>query len=282
MKNKNTSGVNYYPSALTISISDSCGGAGIQADLRTFNAYAVYGCSAVAAVAAQNIKKTSAILDIPPKMIVNQIDTILENVPVNFAKISLPGNADSIRSVAQCTAGHKLKTIIDCSLFSSVCKKSPDAAAVNAMRNELFKTAYAIITDIKGAELLLDCDIVDEQGLFDTARKISDSYNAIAVVKGSNSNNNKYSVDAVAFEGHTYQLRSPMLKNCRHTHGASCTFSAAFCANLALGTEWDDALLEAKTFVFGSLAEPVRIGDTAEVLYPPETDYSEHISLLEL
>ena len=282
MKNKNTTKVNYYPSALTIGISDSCGGAGIQADLRTFNAYAVYGCSAVAAVAAQNIKKTSAVLEIPAKMIVNQIDTVLENIPVNFAKINLPGNADIISSVAQCTAAHKLKTIVDCSSFSSVFSNPPDADAADAMRNELFRTAYAIITNTREAELLLNCKIIDEQGLFDAARKISDSYNVIAAVKGNHSNNNKFAVDAVAFEGHTFQLRSPMLKNCRHTHGASCTFSAAFCANLALGTEWDDALIEAKTFVFGSLAEPVRIGDTAEVMYPPETDYSEHISLLEI
>lgn len=282
MKNKNTPKVNYYPSALTVSFSDSCGGAGIQADLRTFNAYAVYGCSAVTAVAAQNSKKTADLLDMPAKLIENQIDTILENIPVAIAKSGFIGNADVIKSVAQCVAKHKLKLIVDPFLFIGKNKNILDGNAVNVLRNELLKTAYAITTGIREAEILLDCKIIDEKGLFEAARKLSDIYNALAIVKGGNSNNSKYAVDAVAFEGHTYQLRSPILKNCRHSHGAGCTFSAAFCANLALGTEWDDALLEAKTFVFGSLAEPVRIGDTVEVMYPPETDYSEHISLLEI
>ena len=282
MKNKNTPKVNYYPSALTIAAGDSCGSSGIQADLRTFNAYAVYGCSAITAINAQNSKKLSASFDVPAKLIENQIDTILESIPLTFAKSGMLGNSDIIRTVSRCVAEHKLKLVVDPVLFDMSNKILPDENAIDTFRNELFKTAYAITANIREAEILLDCKISDERELFNAARKLSDMYNVISVIKGADLNNNKYAVDAVAFEGHIYQLRSPMLKNCRHSHGAGSTFSAAFCANMALGTEWDDALIEAKTFVFGSLAEPVRIGDTAEVMYPPETDYSEHISLLEI
>lgn len=282
MKNKNTSKINYYPSALTIAGSDSSGGAGIQADLRTFNAFAVYGCSAVTAITAQNISKVADIHYIPAEIVASQIDTVLESVPVKFAKSGMLGNADIVRAVAQCVKKHDLKLIIDPVMISTSGRALLEKDARNVLIEELLPAAYAVTPNIPEAEALINCKISDEKGLFDAARKISEKYNIMAIVKGGHFENSKYAVDAVAFEGRAYQLRSPMLKNCRHTHGTGCTFSAAFCANLVLGTEWDDALLEAKTFVFGSIAEPVRLGDTAEVMYPPETDYSEHISLLEI
>lgn len=282
MKNKNTSKVNYYPSALTIAGSDSSGGAGIQADMRTFNAYAVYGCSAVTAITAQNIFKVSDIHYTPAEIVASQIDTIMESVPLQYAKSGMLGNADIVRAVAQCVKKHKLKLVVDPVMISTSGTPLIEKNARKILQDELLPNAYVVTPNIPETEFLLQCKISDEKTLFDAAKKLSDMYNVIAVVKGGHFENAKYAVDAVAFEGHAYQLRSPMLKNCRHTHGTGCTFSAALCANLALGVEWDDALIEAKTFVFGSIAEPVRLGDNTEVMYPPETDYSEHISLLEI
>lgn len=282
MKNKNTSKINYYPSALTIAGSDSCGGAGIQADLRTFNAYAVYGCSAVTAITAQNIFKVADIQCADAKVVAAQIDAVMESVPLQYAKSGMLGNAEIVRTVAQSVKKHKLKLVIDPVMISTSGRELLEKNAREVLRDELVKEAYAITPNIPEAEAFLGCRITDEKGLFDAARKLSDMYNVIVIIKGGHFEKEKYAVDAVAFEGRAYQLRSPMLKNCRHTHGTGCTFSAAFCANLALGTEWDDALLEAKTFVFGSIAEPIRLGNETEVMYPPETDYSEHISLLEI
>lgn len=282
MKNKSTSKVNYYPSALTVAGSDSSGGAGIQADLRTFNAYAVYGCSAITAVTAQNIFKVSDICCLPAEIVAAQIDTVLESVPLTFGKSGMLGNAKIVRALADSVRKHHLKMVVDPVMISTSGKRLLDEDACQVICDELLKEAYAITPNIPEAEALLGCRITDEKGLFDAARKISDMFNVIAVVKGGHFEKSKYAVDAVAFEGRAYQLRAPMLKNCRHTHGTGCTLSAAFCANLALGAEWDDALIEAKTFVFGSIAEPVRLGENTEVMYPPETDYSEHISLLEI
>lgn len=281
MKNK-TAKLNYYPSALTIAGSDSCGGAGIQSDLRTFNAYAVYGCSAVTAITAQNIKRVSCVQPVPAEVVAAQIDTVLESVPVKFAKSGMLANASIIYAVAECVKKHKLKLVLDPVMISTSGHALLEKDAYCVLRDELMTAAYVMTPNIPEAEELLGCRISDEKSLFECAGRLSEKYGNICVIKGGHFANAKYAVDAVACEGRTYMLRSPMLKNCRHTHGTGCTFSAAICANLALNLEWDDALLEAKTFVFGSIAEPVRLGEDAEAMYPPEMDYSEHISLLEV
>ena len=172
--------------------------------------------------------------------------------------------------------------IVDPVFVSTSGRRLIEEAAIGVLIDELLPHSMVMTPNIPEAEFLLGCKINNEKEQFDAAKELSWKFKNICVVKGGHMLNEKYAVDAVAFDGHLYQLRAPMLKNCHHTHGTGCTFSAAICANLALGTEWDDALSEAKTFVFGSIAEPVRLGNTAEAMYPPETDYSEHISLLEI
>ncbi len=278
MKNKNISKINYYPSALTFGCSDCSGVSGIQADLRTFNAYAVYGCCAVTAVAARD----ENIMPVPTCNVAAQTDAVLAGVPVRFAKSGLLVNADIIRAVAQCCRKYGLNLVADTEMFSNSGMELLEKSAYPVLMDELLPLAAVITPDIAEAEAMLGCRIRNEKELFEAAKKLSARYNNICVVKGAEAGSGKFAVDAVAFEDRLYQLRAPLLKNCRHTCGAGSTFSAAICANMALGMEWDDALIEAKTFVFGSLAEPVRLGDSAEVMYPPETDFSEHISLLEI
>ncbi len=282
MKNKNNTKLDFYPSALTVSGSDSCGGAGIQADLRTFNAYAVYGCSAVTAVTAQNIKKIAEVCPMSAQTVANQIDSVLDSVPVRFAKSGMLCNKDIIRTVAASVKKYSLKLVADIVMFSEsgTCLLEKDSVQIFA--DELMPLCYAVILNTKEAEIFSGMKIKNIDDLCAVAKKLSGHFKNICVIKSSFTEKNKYAIDACAYDGHVYQLRSTLLKNCRHTHGMDCTLSAAFCANLALGAEWDDALIEAKTFVFGSLAEPVRLGDDTEVMYPPETDYSEHICLLEV
>lgn len=282
MKNKNTTKADFYPAALTIGGSDSCGGAGIQADLRTFNAFAVYGCSAITAVTAQNIFKVTDIHSIPAENIAAQIDAVLESVPVRFAKCGMLANAETVRTLIAAVRKYKLKLVVDPVFAATSGKELLADSAWDVLRDELLTASYLVTPNVPEAERITGIAIRNEKDLFKAAQIISDTYKIICVVKGGHLKQDKYAVDAVACDGYLYQLRAPMLKNCRHTHGTGCTFSAAVCANLALGMEWDDALLEAKTFVFGSIAEPVRLGENTEVMYPPETDYSEHISLLEI
>ena len=282
MKNKNTTKIDFYPAALTIGGSDSCGGGGIQADLRTFNAFAVYGCSAVAAVTAQNIFKIADIQAISAESVSAQIDAILDSVPVKFAKCGMLVNPEIVRAVAAAVRKYKLKLVVDPVFADDSGKELLSDDGWKVLCDELLGTSYLVAPNVVEAERLVGMKIKNEKDLFNAAKSISDTYKTICVIKGGQLKQDKYAVDAVAYDGHIYQLRAPMLKNCRHTHGIGCTFSAAICANLALGMEWDDALLESKTFVFGSIAEPVRLGENTEVMYPPETDFSEHISLLEI
>lgn len=282
MKNKNTTKIDFYPAALTIAGSDSCGGAGVQADLRTFNAFAVYGCSAITAVTAQNIFKVTDIHPVSAECVAAQIDAVLASVPVKFAKSGMLANAEIIRTVVDAVRKYKLKLVVDPVMKATSKANLLEDNALDVLRDELLSCAYIITPNVPEAEKITGMKIKNGKDLFSAAEMLADKYKNICVVKGGHLNSDKFATDAVAFDGHLYQLNSPMLKNCHHTHGTGCTFSAAICANLALGMDWDDALLEAKTFVFGSLAEPVRIGENTEVMYPPETDFSEHISLLEI
>lgn len=274
MKNKNNSKQNFYPACLTIAESDSSGGAGIQADLRTFNAFAVYGCSAITAVSAGNPKKVSQVQAVESTVIGAQIDAVLSEIPIKFTKSGMLLNAETVKEVAEKVKKYNLKLIFN----SPIVDITP--SVIETIKKELLPIAEVVILSIKEVEILLETKISNEKELFQSAEKLNRLFKTNLILSGGISQNNTENIDIVVLADGTYRLKSPFLKNCRHTHGADSTFSAALCASLALGVPLDDSILDAKTFVFGSLAEPVRIGDTCEVMYPPELDYSEHISLI--
>lgn len=276
MKNKNNSKQNFYPAALTITGSDSSGGAGVQVDLRTFNAFAVYGCSAITAIAS----RSSVVMPICCEAIETQINAVLAETPIKFAKSGMLLSADMVRVVAEKVAMHQLNLVADPSIITNYGTYLLNREIIEAMDEYLFPLAKLITVNIPEAEIMLGAKINNEKDLISTALRMAKIYKTDVIIKGGHWQNNADTIDIVVLDGDAYRLKSPYLKNCRHNHGADCTFSAAICANLALGTPLDDSILEAKTFVFGSLVEPVRIGNSCEVMYPPELDYSEHVSLI--
>ncbi len=280
MKNKNNSKANFYPSALTIAGSDSSGGAGIQADLRTFNAFAVYGCSAVTAITAQNPQKITAIQAIDSEVVGAEIDAVLAEIPIKFAKSGMLFNQEIVRVVAEKVKKYNLQLILDPVMVATSGAVLLEQSAIEEIKKSLLPIAKVITPNIPEAELLLGQKIINEKELIQAAQKLAALYNTDVVLKGGHFANTPEAVDIVVLNQEAYRLKSPYLKNCRHSHGTGCTFSAALCALLALGTPLDDSILDAKTFVFGSLAEPVRVGNNCEVMYPPEMDYSEHVSLI--
>jgi hydroxymethylpyrimidine/phosphomethylpyrimidine kinase len=275
MKNKNNSKQNFYPACLTVGGSDSRGGAGIQADLRTFNAFAVYGCSAITGVNIYDGRKSAATQAIDCDVVASEIDAILSEIPIKFAKSGALINPDTIKIVAEKIEKYQINLIAELNLNAG-----NNAMVIEAMKKYLLPKAKVITGNIMETELLLGEKISSEKDLINAARKLAKIYKADVILKNNSFQNKNEVADIVVLESEVYRLKSPYLKNCHHLHGADCTFSAALCANLALGTPLDDSILEAKTFVFGSLAEPVRIGNNCEVMYPPELDYSEHISLI--
>lgn len=280
MKNKKDSNTNFYPACLTIAGSDSSGGAGIQVDLRTFNAFAVFGCSAITAITAQNPKKVTAIQAIDSKIVSAQIDAVLKEVDINFAKSGMLFNAEIVEEVAKKVEEYQLKLILDPVMVATSGAVLLETTAIEAVKKRLLPLATLITPNIPEAELLLNCTIHTENELIKAALELAQIYNTDVILKGGHFTKQEQAIDIVVLDNYAYRLSSPMLKNCQHSHGTGCTFSAAICANLALKMALDDSILEAKTFVFGSLAEPVRVGNNCEVMYPPETDYSEQISLI--
>jgi hydroxymethylpyrimidine/phosphomethylpyrimidine kinase len=280
MKNKNNSKQNFYPAALNLAGSDSSGGAGVQVDLRTFNAFAVYGCSAITAITAQNPKKITDIQAVNSDVVASQIDRVLAEIPVKYAKSGMLFNADIVKAVAEKVAKYQIQLVVDPVMTAACGEILLENSAFEVMKKDLLPLAKVITPNIAEAELLSGKKINNEKDLISVALDLAKTYKTDVVLKGANFVNMVDATDIVVLDGDVYRLKSPYLKNCRHSHGAGCTFSAAICANLALGTPLDDSILEAKTFVFGSLAEPVRTGNTCEVMYPPELDYSEHVSLI--
>ena len=261
---------------MTISSSDPSGGAGIQVDLRTFNAFAVYGCSAITAITS----RTTVVEPINCATIGKQIDTVIAETPIKFAKTGMLFTPDMVKIVAEKVAKYQINLVVDPTIITNYGAHLLDRETIKAMEKYLFPLAKIITVNIPEAELMLGGKINNEKDLITTALRMAKTYKTNVIIKGGYWQNNTEVVDLVVLDGDAYRLKSPYLKNCRHTHGADCTFSAAICANLALGAELDDSILEAKTFVFGSLVEPVRIGNSCEVMYPPELDYSEHVSLI--
>ena len=160
-----------YPAALSIAGSDSGGGAGIQADLRTFNAFGVYGCTAITAVTSQNPKKVARIDAIPAEGVVSQIETVLEAIRVRCAKTGMLFSAEIVSAVAACMARHELPLVVDPVMVSTSGSMLLKEDAVEALKNELFPLADWITPNLPEAELLLGRKLKGEADYIDAARE---------------------------------------------------------------------------------------------------------------
>jgi len=267
-----------YPAALTIAGSDSGGGAGIQADLRTFNAFAVFGVCAVTAVTAQTPGGVRRIDPVPAAGVRAQIDAVLEGFSIGFAKTGMLFSAETVRAVTKAAEDYTLKLVVDPVMVATSGSKLLQDDAIAAIRETLLGKAQWITPNLPEAELLLDTPLKSMDDLCGAAETLAARYGCGVVLKGGHLGGDK-AEDAVVFSGHTYLLSSPRIEPCSCSHGTGCTFSAALAALLATGAKPKEALTEAKTFVFGSLAEPVNPSETYKAMYPPEEDYSGYIQL---
>ncbi|MCQ2377921.1 MAG: bifunctional hydroxymethylpyrimidine kinase/phosphomethylpyrimidine kinase [Victivallaceae bacterium] len=273
----------YYPSALTIAGSDSGGGAGIQADLRTFNALGVFGCSAICAVTGQNPLRVDRIDALPAEAVVSQIDAVLTAFPIRFAKSGMLFSAPIIRAVSQAVEKYRLSLICDPVMVATSGARLLEKDAIDALRDELLPRAAWITPNIPEAELLLGEKLPTPDDQLRGARLLAETFGVSVLLKGGHLIRSGRVVDFVVHGGKSYRLSSPEADASGHAgHGTGCTLSAAITASLALGMPWKKALCEAKSFVFGSLAESVVLGDGIRAMYPPTIDTFEEISLEEI
>ena len=277
---KNTS-VEFYPAALTIAGSDSGGGAGIQADLRTFNAYGIFGCSAITAVTAQNPLEVTGIVNIPASAVALQIDTVLKEIPVKYAKSGMLPDAECIEAVADAVKRHKLFLVCDpvgVATSGAILQKKE---ALEVLKKVLFPQCRWITPNIPEAEAVLKRKISDFNAMKSAALELYESTGCSILLKGGHLLNQHHASDALCVKGEIFSLQSPIvdLDTNSESHGSGCTLSAALTAGFAMGMDWKNAIIDAKAFVLGSMRETAMIGNDIFAMYPPTEDCRHEVKL---
>ena len=272
----------FYPVALTVAGSDSGGGAGAQADLRTFNAFGIYGTSAITGVTSQNPFEVRRIDLLPPEAVRAQLDAVLDRIAVRWAKSGMLGCAAVVEVVAATVKERKLPLVCDPVMVSTSGARLLEPDAVAAVREKLLPAAKWITPNLPEAELLLDTKIDSLEKCADAAKKLHDLCGADVLLKTGHAGFTPGADDVVCRGGKLYLLGSeridvPPLA----AHGTGCTLSAALAAGFAAGASWTQALCDAKAFVLGSLAECAAIGRDLSAMYPPVGDFSGAVTLKE-
>lgn len=247
------------PIALTIAGSDSSGGAGVQADLKTFAAHGVYGASALTAVTAQNTTGVTGKLALPADFVTAQIEAVAGDLPLDVVKTGMLANSAIIDAVAAAIASLELPSVVvDPVLKSSSGQALCDHEAVATLISELLPRARVLTPNIPEAETLLSLRIESLDAARDAVRRLQKLGPAAVVLKGGHLPGDE--VVDLLFDGHAlHEFRGPRL-SATTTHGTGCTFASAIAANLALGSSLVESVRLAKSYVAGAIAHGLAIG----------------------
>jgi len=253
------------PVALTIAGSDSGGGAGIQADLKTFAALGVHGTSAIACLTAQNPKRVLGVEPCSPKMLRQQIEAVFSELPPAAVKTGMLFSAENISAVANFFRNPKLKTknlklVVDPVMLSTSGARLLQPAAEKLLREKLLPLATLLTPNLDEAEILASRKIRSPEQMREAARKIHAEFGGAVLLKGGHLKNCREAVD-VFFDGETELLLSAPFVRGVSTHGTGCTYSAAICAALALGHALPVAVETGKNFITTAIANSYRIGN---------------------
>ena len=252
------------PVALTIAGSDSGGGAGIQADLKTFAALGVHGTSAIACLTAQNPKRVLAVGPCSPKMLSQQIEAVFEELSPAAVKTGMLFSAENIRVVANFFRNSKLKTkklklVVDPVMVSTSGARLLQPAAEKILREKLLPLAALVTPNLDEAEILAGQKISTPEDLRSAARKIHSRFGCAVLVKGGHLKNSLMAID-IFFDGEAELLLSAPFVKGVSTHGTGCTYSAAICAALALGHNLPHAVEIGKNFITTAISNSYHIG----------------------
>jgi hydroxymethylpyrimidine/phosphomethylpyrimidine kinase len=254
--------------ALTIAGSDSSGGAGIQADLKTFAAFGLFGASAITAITAQSTKGIEATLALPADLVTAQIEAVAGDYLIRATKIGMLANAAIVEAVAAAIAELELPlVVVDPVLVSSSGEPLLDADGVRALCAELLPRARVVTPNIPEAAALSGRPIQSIDDERDAARRIHGMGAAAVIITGGHGWDEATGLAAAGpkivdllFDGQDFrEILTPRIDS-RHTHGTGCTFASAVAAGLALGRPLLDAAVEAQRYVAGAIAHAPGIG----------------------
>ncbi|MBL1202822.1 MAG: bifunctional hydroxymethylpyrimidine kinase/phosphomethylpyrimidine kinase [Nostoc sp. GBBB01] len=250
------------PVALTIAGSDSGGGAGIQADLRTFAFHCVHGTSAITCVTAQNTLGVNRVDAIPPEAVVAQIEAVVQDIGVQAAKTGMLLNQEIIFAVAQQVETLQIHNlVVDPVMVSRTGAQLIDDEAVKTLRHTLIPKAAIITPNRYEAQILSGLEIYSLEDMQAAAEIIHKTLRTNAVlVKGGGMQGNLRGVD-IWFDGEKLEILTTKQVETTNTHGTGCTLSAAIAANLAKGKNLWSAVQQAKEYVTTALTFALDIGE---------------------
>ncbi len=242
-----------YPRVLSIAGSDSGGGAGIQADLKTFSALGCYGMTAITALTAQNTIGVRSIHGVPPQMLRDQIDAVVEDIGVDAVKVGMLHAPEIVQTVASAIDRHKLvNVVLDPVMVATSGAVLIDNPAIAALVRELFGRAALVTPNLDEASLLVGRTLASEQDMQTAARELLDKGARAVLLKGGHLAGDVVSDLLMLPDAPPYWLRAPRIHTA-NTHGTGCTLSSAIAAQLALGATLLEAVEAARLFVRAAL-----------------------------
>jgi len=247
------------PRLLTIAGSDSGGGAGIQADLKTFDAHGVYGMSAITALTAQNTREVRAVWAAPPDFVAAQIDAVFEDIGVDAVKIGMLADAELVRAVAGRLQAHaqKIPVVLDPVMIAKSGAALLEDAAVEALRDELIPLATLVTPNLPELERLTGLPARSEEERRSAAEDLARRGPAV-LAKGGHAEGTEV-VDLLWSQGHWQRFVHPRIET-TSTHGTGCTLSSAIAARLGRGEPLPAAVEGAIDWLQGAMAAAFPVG----------------------
>ncbi len=243
---------------MTIAGSDSGGGAGIQADLKTFAALGVHGMSAITSITAQNTYLVTKIVDMEPEIVLEQIRLCVEDIGVDAIKTGMLHTKDIIIAVSQELSKLNVPIVVDPVMVAKSGAKLLEDEAIDALKKYLISISTVVTPNAREAEALTGKPITDLESQRRAARLIADLGAKAVVVKGGHITNTEV-IDVLYIDGEYKEYRSERLPD-RTTHGTGCVFASAIAAELAKGSTITEAVKTAKNFVFNAIKHGLELG----------------------
>jgi hydroxymethylpyrimidine/phosphomethylpyrimidine kinase len=251
-----------YARVLSIAGSDSGGGAGIQADLKTFAALGCFGMTALTALTAQNTQGVRAIHAVPLDMLHAQIDAVVEDIGVNAVKIGMLHSAATVQAVANAIDRHRLeRVVLDPVMVATSGATLIDREAIDVLVTQMFPRTALVTPNLDEAALLVARPLATEDDMHVAARELLGRGARAVLLKGGHLAGDTVSDLLLARDAEPLWLRGPRIPSA-NTHGTGCTLSSAIAAHLARGAALADAVRAARDYVRGALqaGAPVRTG----------------------
>ncbi|MGN0990858.1 MAG: bifunctional hydroxymethylpyrimidine kinase/phosphomethylpyrimidine kinase [Candidatus Ventricola sp.] len=244
--------------ALSIAGSDSCGGAGIQADLKTMTLNGVYAMSAITALTAQNTTGVRAIQEVTPGFLQAQLDAVFEDIRPDAVKIGMVSSGALIHVIAERLAHYDARNIVvDPVMVATSGSALIKTEAIETLTRELFPLAALVTPNVPEAQILSGLPIEGEADMLTAAGQISERYGCAVLLKGGHSVSDAN--DLLYANGQARWFAGRRIDN-PNTHGTGCTLSSAIAANLAKGYALEDAVARAKAYISGALAAMLDLG----------------------